>query len=180
MRLEYQLLYEETIAHAFSLADKSHQGQFRKSTGAPFITHPRGVYKILRDLGIKNKEILIASVLHDTIEDTKITFNVIKREFSNNIAKLVKSVTSDKKGISLLGKPQYLANKMVKMSDNALTIKLADRVHNLSDLHKVTPQFAEKMIKQTFFIIDYLNNHRKLNGIHKKLIRKINRQIGTI
>ncbi len=179
MRFE-NYLNEETIAHAFSFADKLHKGQYRKGSGGPFIIHPRGVYKILKNLNIKNKEILIASILHDTIEDTKITYNLIKREFSKNIADLVKSVTSDKKQIKILGKPLYLAKKMVKMSDNALTIKLADRLHNLTDLHKVSPEFAEKMIKQTDFIIDYLTSHRKLNNIHKKLIRKIKLSIGRI
>jgi GTP pyrophosphokinase len=175
MRFKNYILYEETIAHAFSIADELHKGQHRKGSGAPYIVHPRGVYKILRDLNIKDKQILIASILHDTIEDTKITYNQIKKEFSKTIADLVKSVSSDKKKIDILGKPQYLANKMIKMSDSALTIKLADRLHNLTDMKRSSPKFIKKTVNQTRYIIDYLRKNRKLNGMHKKLIRQINK-----
>jgi (p)ppGpp synthase/HD superfamily hydrolase len=66
---------------------------------------------------------------------------------------------------------------MVKMSDDALLIKLADRLHNLSDITTVNKKFAEKMYNQTTFIIQELRDKRSLNNKHKKLIRLINKQL---
>ncbi len=170
-------LIEMEISHAFSYANDLHTGQHRKGSGAPYITHPRGVYKILRSLNVKDRELLIAAVLHDTVEDTKATYNSIKKEFSVGVADLVKQVTSNKKKLAFQEKEEYLLNKMLKMSDNALSIKLADRVHNLQDIMTVSKGFAGKMYLQTTYIVRNLEKERNLKRIHKKLIKLIDRQL---
>ena len=171
------LLFEMTVNHAFSFADGLHKGQFRKSSGAPYIVHPRGVYKILRKLGVKDRETIIASILHDTVEDTTATYNLIKKEFSLGVANLVKEVTSDKKLIGIIGKEEYLLNKMLKMSDSGLIIKLADRVHNLQDITTGSKSFADKMYLQTTYIVRNLEKERNLKQLHKKLIKLIDKQL---
>lgn len=166
-----------TIAHAATFAADFHTGQHRKGTGEPYIKHPRGVFKILRDVGVKDKEILIAAYLHDTIEDTKATYNQIKKEFSIGTADLVRQVTSDKKELSKQAKEEYLTNKMLKMSNSALALKLADRLHNLLDITTSSKGFADKMWIQTRYIINALRTERQLNNTHKKIIRLINKQL---
>jgi (p)ppGpp synthase/HD superfamily hydrolase len=173
-----QYIIELSIGMAAKTASDLHQGQFRKDSGEPYIVHPVGTYKILKSLGIKDREVLAASLLHDTLEDTNINYNEIKRKFNKRVADLVKEVTSDKKAIEKTDKPNYLVNKMVKMSDDALLIKLADRLHNLSDINIVNRLFAEKMYNQTTFIIQELRDKRSLNNKHKKLIRLINKKLG--
>ncbi len=170
-------LIEMEIAHAFSYANDLHTGQHRKGSGAPYITHPRGVYKILRSLNVKDRELLIAAVMHDTIEDTKATYNNIKKEFSVGVADLVKQVTSDKKEVIRQGKEEYLLNKMLKMSDNGLALKLADRVHNLQDIMTANTGFAKKMYLQTTYIVRNLEKERNLKQLHKKLIKAIDKQL---
>jgi len=172
-------LVEMTIGDAASFANDLHVGQFRKSSGEPYIKHPLYTYKILKKIGIKDREILIASLLHDTIEDTHITYNEIKRKFSKNVADMVKNVSSNKKKIEIIGKPEYLLDKMIKLDDNSLLIKLADRLQNLSDINQVNKGFAEKMYNQTTFIINGLVSERSLTNKHKKLIRLINKQLQT-
>ena len=167
-----------SVAQAFTFADDLHKGQFRKGSGAPYITHPLSAYKILKKLGIKDREILVSTILHDTIEDTTATYNSIKTKFSSAVADLVKEVTSMDKLLKKMGKPNYLADKMIKMSDNALIIKLADRFHNLTDLKKSSESFIQKTINQTYFIITRLRTDRKLNSHHKKLLRLIDKEIG--
>jgi len=176
MRLK-QYLIELYIGKAATFANDKHVGQFRKSSGAPYITHPMKTYRILKDIGIKDREVLTAAWLHDTLEDTDVNYNTIKREFNKAVADLVKEVTSDKKKIDKMGKPEYLLDKMIKMSNNALLIKLADRLQNLSDISTVSKSFAEKMNNQTRFIIDGLREKRNLTNAHKKLIRKIDKQL---
>jgi len=177
--LNEEYLNELSVAHAFTYSDKAHKGQFRKSSGSPYITHPLGTYRILRKLNVKDREVLVTAILHDNLEDTPTTYNDLKTEFNKNIADMVKDVTSDTKKIAVMGKPNYLADKMINMSDNALTIKLADRLHNLDDINTSSPDFAEKMYNQTTFILDRLAYKRSLKPIHKKLIRLINKQLST-
>ncbi len=175
--LNEEYLNELSVAHAFTYSDKAHKGQFRKSSGSPYITHPLGTYRILRKLNVKDREVLVTAILHDNLEDTPTTYNDLKTEFNKNIADMVKDVTSDKKKIDIMGKPEYLADKMINMSDNALTIKLADRLHNLDDINTANASFAEKMYNQTTFIIGELRDKRNLTPIHKKLLRLIDKQL---
>lgn len=173
MRFKNYLITEMSIAHAFTYAAEKHTGQHRKGSGEPYIVHPRGVYKILRDLRIKDVQVLISSILHDTLEDTKTTYNEIKKEFSKEVADIVKDLSSDKREINKIGKPEYLVKKMTKISDGALVIKLADRLQNLTDIFSMSKDFAEKMWSQTYYIIKRLRTERTLTQTHKKLIRKI-------
>jgi (p)ppGpp synthase/HD superfamily hydrolase len=170
-------LNEISLDHAFSFADELHKGQFRKGSGAPYITHPVSAYRILRKLKIKDREILTATILHDTLEDTPTTYNEIKKEFGTAVADLVKEVTSMDKMLQIMGKPNYLADKMIKMSDKALTIKLADRYHNIIDMKSSSKGFIEKTLNQTYFILKRLRNDRNLNKNHKKLISLINKEM---
>lgn len=177
MRFKEYLIIESTIAHAAVWAAEKHIGQFRKGSGAPYIVHPKSVFKLLKSVGVKDKTLLLASWLHDVIEDTKTTYNDIKNEFSKEVADIVKQLTSDSKEISKVGKPKYLFDKMVKMSDGGLSVKLADRLHNVSDMTTTNKKFADKTWDQTWYIIDNLRKKRKLNSIHKKLIRMIIKQL---
>ena len=63
------------------------------------------------------------------------------------------------------------------MSDNSLIVKLADRVHNLSDMMTASKKFADKMWEQTWYIINGLRQKRSLNNVHKKLLRRIEKQL---
>lgn len=177
MRLREHLILELAIGKAAVFADKYHKGQHRKSTGEPYIKHPMGTYKILKKI-VKDKDLLVAAWLHDTLEDTPVTYNDLKKEFNKTVADLVQGVTSDKKALKFIDKPQYLLNKMIKMSDNALSIKLADRLHNLDDITTASAGFAEKMYTQTTYIMQELRNKRSLNPAHKKLIRLIDKALG--
>jgi len=177
MKLKQYLILEMSLQKAEIFATNKHKGQIRKSSGEPYVNHPKGVFNLLKSLHIKDNTLLVAAYLHDTLEDTKTTYNEIKREFSKEVADIVKQVSSDNKEIQRIGKPNYLANKMIKMSNNALIIKLVDRLHNLSDIMSVSKDFAEKMWSQTTFIIKKLRKERTLNNIQKKIIRLINKSL---
>ena len=81
----------ERLDHAIAVAKKAHEGQFRK-TGEPYITHPLAVKKILEEWGM-DEDTIIAGILHDTVEDTPLTLNDIKKEFGESVAFLVDGVT---------------------------------------------------------------------------------------
>ena len=81
----------DRIQKAIEMAKEAHEGQFRK-TGESYIVHPLAVKKILEEWGM-DKDTIIAGVLHDTIEDTDLRLDDIKKEFGESVAFLVDGVT---------------------------------------------------------------------------------------
>jgi GTP pyrophosphokinase len=79
------------LTRAYKVAEKAHENQKRVS-GEPYITHCLAVAAILNEMKVP-PEVVIAGLLHDTVEDTDITLDVIKKEFGDDIAKLVDGVT---------------------------------------------------------------------------------------
>jgi len=174
---EYYLA-ELALDAAISFAQDMHQGQIRKGDQKPYVVHPQAVYSILKSFRVTDRVLLVAAWLHDTIEDTKATYNRIKKDFNKEVADLVKGVTSVKKEIEMIGKEVYLLKKMVSMNDQMLTLKLADRLHNVTDILSMPAATSEKTYNQTVFILAGLKEKRKLNKIHKKIIRAIEKYLG--
>ena len=83
---EKDLIYE-----ALQFSNKAHENQLRKS-GEPFILHPIEVSKILISIKL-DADSIVAGLLHDTVEDTKLTFSDIKKKFGNQISELVEGLT---------------------------------------------------------------------------------------
>ena len=131
---------EEEIANvkkAYELAAKFHEGQKRLS-GEPYIMHPLSVALILARLGMDDASI-IAAMLHDTVEDTELTNDEIKKEFGDTVAELVDGVTKIGK-VPLQTKEEQQAENIRKMliamsrDIRVIIIKLADRLHNMRTL----------------------------------------------
>jgi len=119
------------IERAYSVAEKAHRGQLRKS-GEPYITHPVAVAQILADLGIGSKTIA-AALLHDTVEDTDYTLAMLQSDFGDEITMLVDGVTKlDKLKYGDSAQAETVRKMVVAMSKDirVLVIKLADRLHN--------------------------------------------------
>lgn len=87
----YNLVDREMLTRAYKLAEKAHENQKRVS-GEPYITHCLAVAAILNEMKVP-PEVVIAGLLHDTVEDTDITLDVIRKEFGDDVAKLVDGVT---------------------------------------------------------------------------------------
>lgn len=162
------------LEKAILFATEKHKGQLRKGNGLPYIVHPLAVMAILNQIKKSNNAILIAIVclLHDVVEDCNVTLEEIAMEFGHAVAALVEELTSDEKEIATVGKKEYLAHKMLKMSSYALRIKLADRLHNVQDIQ---PHMYSK-IEETNYILVNLKK-RKLTSTHRKLIKAIKRKI---
>jgi (p)ppGpp synthase/HD superfamily hydrolase len=173
-------------------ATEAHKGQYRKGRCSKgnkleYITHPVAVAKILHRFKSSHKiaELISVCMLHDTVEDCAgVTLQDIKNEFGNLIASLVEELTSDPVGLEKYGKEQYLINKMTNMSTWGLSIKLADRIHNLSDVQTRIdggkPSDIKWVIKyctQTNNIVKALEGGRTLTNTHKRLIEEIKRLI---
>ncbi len=128
---------EDLLEKAFKYARTAHKGVKRKN-GEPFISHPVEVALILADLRM-DVETLCAALLHDTIEDTSVTFEDIEKNFSRPIAELVDGVTKITRiSVHSLSDSQAatIRKMFVAMSKDirVVVIKLADRLHNMRTL----------------------------------------------
>ena len=128
------------ILEAASFAAKKHSGQKRKGAlGEPYINHPLEVAQILAAIGgIKEHEILIAAILHDTIEDTDTTESEITKLFGKKVTGFVLEV-SDDKTLSKAERKQRQIDQAPKLSVGAKQIKLADKISNIEDIIENPP-----------------------------------------
>ncbi len=142
------------IKKAYDFAEKAHEGQ-KRASGEPYFNHVFEVSKILADFGMDTKTI-IAGLLHDTIEDTKVTEEDVDNNFGEDVLFLVNGVTK-------LGKVKYrgeerhvesLRKFFVAMAEDArvIIIKLADRLHNVRTLKHVDPVKAKRIALETIEI----------------------------
>jgi GTP pyrophosphokinase len=170
----------DKIDEAIALSKKAHMGQKRKVTGEDYVEHPIRVAELVCILKYSaNIELLIiASILHDTVEDTNITLKEIADKFGYKAASIVEELTSDTEKIKSMGKKEYLSEKMLTMSSYGLVVKLIDRLHNLSDLEKGS-SFAHKTVIDTEFILEKIKT-RKLSETHRKIIKLIENKISEL
>lgn len=125
------------LLQAASFAAKKHHGQHRKGANAePYIVHPLGVAKLLAEVGkVEDYDILIAAVLHDTIEDTKTTEEEITELFGATVCGYVLEVTDDKDLPKAERKLKQIEHAP-HLSDGAKHVKLADKISNITDIIK--------------------------------------------
>ena len=158
------------IEAAYVVARDAHEGQLRKS-GEPYITHPVAVTEILATLGM-DQATLIASLLHDTVEDTQFTLEQIRSDFGDEVAQLVDGVTKlDKLIYGPSAEAETLRKMVVAMSKDirVLVIKLADRLHNARTWGFVNPESATRKARETLDIYAPLAHRLGMNAIKWEL-----------
>jgi GTP pyrophosphokinase len=141
------------IERAHAAAERAHEGQQRKS-GEPYITHPIAVAQILAELGIGAKT-LAAALLHDTVEDTAYTLDLVRHNFGDEVAMLVDGVTKlDKLKYGDTAQAETVRKMVVAMSKDirVLVIKLADRLHNARTWGFVERESAMRKAQETLDI----------------------------
>ncbi len=152
-----------------SFAKKHHKGQERKVSGLPYFYHPLAVMFIVSAFKQSKHltELLCAAILHDTLEDTQLKFALIAKNFGSLVASIVDELTNDLEEIKRIGKLAYHKKKLLGISNYALIIKLADRLHNICD----NPSL--KMLTETLELMVHLKKHRKLTKTQANLVKEI-------
>ena len=146
----------------------------RKSGEIPYVIHPVRVAMILRAAGFsefKDRNLMLASLFHDLLEDTNLTFEDLKAEFGTEIASIVKEVSKPEN----ISKKEWLRT-FDTTSKEAKLIKLADRIDNLMDmkLPEWTVEKQKNYAEQALIILETCGNTSpKLANKLKKLIDKI-------
>jgi GTP pyrophosphokinase len=158
------------ISRAFKIARTAHEGQLRKS-GEDYITHPVAVSMILAELGL-NEITIVASLLHDTVEDTPYSLQQLRTDFGDEIANLVDGVTKlDKLTYGPTAEAETVRKMVIAMSRDirVLVIKLADRLHNARTWGFVSAESAQRKAQETLDIYAPLAHRLGMNAIKWEL-----------
>ena len=163
---------KDLINRAFVIAEIAHQNQKRRS-GDPYISHPLEVAKILTEYRLDDSTIITA-LLHDTIEDTKLTLKEVRGEFGEEIASLVDGLTKIGK-LDLFTKEAEQAENFRKlilaMSNDVrvLIVKLADRLHNMRTINFLPEEKQQIIAKETIEVYAPLSGRLGIHSLKEEL-----------
>lgn len=172
---------------AWDLAKDLHKNQIRKFVGAPYFdAHVQKVNGIVKQY-TTDEDLLVASLLHDTLEDCfddpDVGYIQLEEQFGKKVADIVKELTSSKEEIEWEyggSKTDYLIDKMVGMSDGALIVKLADRLQNIADAFTASEKFRNSYFIETKKILEQLESLRKLNRVQLQILSEIKAKLDNI
>ena len=141
------------ILKALRYSAEKHSDQRRKNAEAsPYINHPIQVTEILWTVGgVRDTALLLASILHDTIEDTDATPQEIKEEFGEEVLDLVLEVTDDKNLSKKARKQKQIETAPLK-SRKAKMLKLADKISNIGEIINSPPRDWSLKRKQEYLL----------------------------
>ena len=162
----------DLIKKAYYIAYQAHDGQKRKS-GEDYIIHHVEVAIILANYGM-DTETIVAGLLHDVVEDTDVTIEEIRKNFNNEVAKLVNGVTKISKIACVTKedkKTENIRKMIVAMAEDirVIIIKLADRLHNIRTIEYLREQKRRDKALETMEIYAPLAHRLGIRSIKDQL-----------
>ncbi len=160
------------IRMALDYATACHDGQCRRS-GEPYIEHPINVALILTELGM-DTESIVAALLHDVVEDTDATTEMVSKMFGKEIALLVEGVTKLGK-IPYYSKEEQQSENLRKMlfamaeDVRVIIIKLADRLHNMRTIDSLREQKRRDISLETIEVYAPIAHRLGIRGVKEEL-----------
>ena len=149
------------LLKAIRFATIAHGQQTRKYTGEPYIEHPLAVMRLIKNQSAYyDDDMLLAAVLHDTVEDTEVNLFDISVFFGSEVHELVYWLTDASLGRSDLNRAarkKMDREHLAKAPPEAQTIKLADMIHNTQSIVKHDPNFAKVYMKEKEFLLQVMD-----------------------
>jgi len=167
------------VVKAVDFAAAKHRGQSRKdAVNTPYINHPISLANLLANEGyITDTDVIVAALLHDTLEDTDATVEEIKDLFSEKIKNIVIEVTDDK-SLPSPERKRLQIETATKLSHAARLVKLADKICNLRDIVTNPPVKWSLERKREYFdwakdVIDQLRGtNEKLEALFDEIYQQ--------
>ena len=162
----------DRVEDAFELAEAAHEGMMRKS-GEPYITHPVAVTALLAEMHL-DADALCAGLLHDTVEDTDVTFEDVEERFGPVVRRIVEGETKiSKLAVRVYADEQSenLRQMLLSMVTDVriILVKLADRLHNMRTLGAMPPHKQQRIAKETIEIFAPLAHRLGISHIKHEL-----------
>jgi (p)ppGpp synthase/HD superfamily hydrolase len=133
-----------TIDFAIELAAKAHRNQVRKHTDIPYITHPISVGMALQQHGYP-EELIIAGILHDTIEDTPIDIEYIKEHFGDRAASIVEGCSEPDKSLPWEKRKEHTIEHLKTASFEVKIVSCADKLHNIRTIARDLERLGDEV-----------------------------------
>ncbi len=151
-------LIGQKLFKTIEFATKAHSGDFWKNTRLPYIIHPLGVAKILIESGC-SEEVVLAGLLHDTVEDTEVTLGQIENEFGKEVARLVEGASEPDKSDTWEDRKKHTIDYLKDAPMNVVQVTFADKLDNMRAIrsdyekigNKVFRRFNEPKNKQRWY-----------------------------
>jgi guanosine-3',5'-bis(diphosphate) 3'-pyrophosphohydrolase len=140
------------ILRAVAFAAEKHKNQRRKDADAtPYVNHPIALANVLKqEGGVDDVAVLVAAILHDTIEDTQTTADELRAIFGEDVTSIVLEVTDDK-SLPKAERKQLQIEHAAHASPKAKLVKLADKICNLRDIAASPPADWSADRKKDYF-----------------------------
>lgn len=157
----------DEVRKAIFYARKFH-GKQKRLTGEAYYSHPIEVAYMISDYLLRT-DILVTAILHDTIEDTEATEEMIAEIFDRQIASQVMDLTRDKDGYKITS-AQMVDLLWQEKKYDMLLIKQFDRLHNTQTLHSKSPEKIRKMVEETMISFVTLAMKFEIPALKQELI----------
>ena len=136
------------IFKAIEFAAKAHSGQYRKGTRIPYITHLLNVAKTLIQLDCP-ESVIVAGILHDTLEDTRVNPDDILDAFGTEVADLVVSVSEpNRSDLIWENRKAHTIKSLKTASPEQLILSLADKMDNIRSIHEDHQRIGDRLWKR--------------------------------
>ncbi|GGE48045.1 guanosine polyphosphate pyrophosphohydrolase [Pullulanibacillus camelliae] len=162
------------LDRAIAFAAKAHKKQERKATGIPYISHPFSVAMLLSQIGC-SEDVVIAGLLHDTLEDTETTYEQLQGEFGSTVAEYVLGCSEPDKSKPWQERKQHTIQSIKRASEEICLIICADKLHNLRSMNSEYEVYGEALWRR--FNSGKNNQKWYYETIYDELSKKIAKNI---
>jgi (p)ppGpp synthase/HD superfamily hydrolase len=133
----------QLIDRAIEVAAWAHRNQVRKGTDIPYIAHPLAVGLMLARAGCSD-EVVTAGILHDTVEDTALTVDDLRREFGEKVASIVEGCSEPDKSLGWEERKRHTLEYMRTAPWEVRAVSCADKLHNLRSIERAIEALGEE------------------------------------
>ena len=182
--------YPQVVDRALAVASLAHDGQFRKTSGEPYIIHPEAVAIILKEYGA-SEDVIAAGLLHDVLEDAPDVYSRgdMLRDFDGHIVELVDYVTETKlsdsgEPIPWIDRKEAYIKGLKAAPDEALLVSIADKIHNLDSVlqgysdngNAVWKDFKSSPLQQLWYYNSLSDLFSNRLGTADPLVKRLSQQ----
>ena len=135
---------KEMIEEAIEVAAKAHAGQVRKASDVPYISHPFAVGILLAKAGCED-EVVAAGILHETVEDTDVTLDIIRERFGDKVASIVEGCSEPDKSASWENRKKHTLEYLRTAPWEIRLVSCADKLHNARTILAAQEEMGDKV-----------------------------------
>jgi len=155
---------------------KKYHGTQKRDSGEPYYSHPLEVAYMVSDYLFRT-DIIITSILHDTIEDTSLTFEMIQSEFGLLVASQVADLSRIKVAGGKISSAEMVKSLWLQKKYDLLLVKLFDRLHNIQTIGVKSPEKIYKIVEETISAFLVLAVYLNITDAEKEIIQLCSKYI---